>query len=79
MIKTHHVPVETMAWSSKYDQFENKLSYRLWQILHQNGRAVLLLRNPFEAILSWWKHVIDGDSHQEKELDYDTEMVILEC
>ena len=34
---------------------------RVSTVLNFYGRGVLLMRNPFEAILSWWRHYMDGE------------------
>ena len=35
-------------------------SLRLDSILYYNGRGILLIRNPYRAILSWYKHLYLG-------------------
>ena len=75
MIKTHHVPIESLGLTSMIRAFDNSVGFRLWLIMHTGGRAVLLLRNPFEAILSWWRHIVSGSVLQVEEFDMENLMV----
>ena len=43
-------------WMTRNDQH----LFSLENILQTRGRAILLIRNPFKAILSWYKHLIHG-------------------
>ena len=36
------------------------LLFRLDSILYYSGRGILLIRNPYRAILSWYKHLYLG-------------------
>ena len=33
---------------------------RLMDLAAFNGRGIVLVRNPFEAIISWWRHLLTG-------------------
>ena len=41
---------------------QENIEWRLSNILHTNGRAVLIIRNPFPALVSSWRHVIGDDT-----------------
>ena len=34
--------------------------FRLENILYYGGKAILLIRNPFKALVSWWRHLKYG-------------------
>ena len=69
LIRSHHFPSKSNKSKSEYKRFPDPLKYRLWQVLHTKGRAILLLRHPADALLSYWKHSLTGDVHQQN-VDY---------
>ena len=64
LIKTHHQA--THRWhtnfsvlnthSKKWTRWSEDLAWRLRHITWQAGRAVVLIRNPYEALISFWNH-----------------------
>lgn len=64
LVKTHHQSVE--SWRSPFNVLNKSVKMwnrmpadLLWRMRHlvsMGGRAVVLIRNPYEAIISFWQH-----------------------
>ena len=49
--------------------------FRLWQLMMHN-KAVLLLRNPYKALISYWKHLKSKDVFNAKEFDLKSDLLL---
>ncbi len=54
--KLEHKFGESKAWN----RWSEELGYRLRSIRRMSGRAVILIRNPYDSILSFWNHDRSG-------------------
>ena len=52
LTKTHHMELNTLTEGSERED----LWWRMKNIRNFSGRAILLIRNPVDAIRSWWNH-----------------------
>ena len=52
LIKTHHVDFHRLVGGTE----KELLSWRMGNIRHFSGRAILIIRNPLDAMRSWWNH-----------------------
>ena len=71
LIKTHHASLASLrqAQLSFGIRESESIPMRMWNVARKAGRAVLLLRNPYEAILSWVNHIDNKDSLSTKKMD----------
>ncbi len=68
LIPTHLVPMEEQDLVMEdimHRRRQPDLDYRLNLLVRYAGRLVLLVRNPFKAIVSWWNHAKSGDTFNQ--------------
>ena len=64
LVKTHHQSTETWApifdvlstQSKMWNRISADIKWRMKHLVSMEGRAVVLIRNPYEAIISFWQH-----------------------
>ncbi len=70
LLKTHHDDFLKVNEAMEMKKPRNSsLIVRMFEIYAADGRALLLLRRPLDAVASWWNHVLLGTGTAPRTLE----------